>query len=346
MCSCPHLIIIKFQPIIFHCFFYFGGYSDILKRLNPSRKTNLTMRNKFLPLTLILVSVFACQNFNYEGKGKDVPTAGTIQIGFDYGDSLMVNQWIEMFQYNYPKAHIIPMFANQNQLLQWIKQDSIQAFVLHNELSQDQQDWICEKRNIKMRATPLAYSSIAFIVSKNTNLQSLSLKDLLSVFCNQEKSNIKVALENNGINILQINDTAQKYLGKKVNLKSSNVILKSRPQDIIDYVQSHDNVIGVVSLNLIASKKDKLSIDNLKKVKVLSIGDSRNSAYYLPFQSQIKAKQYPFIQSVIGYDFQGYSGLANGFITYVRSQTGQIIVKKSGLVPAFDEGRTIEIVEE
>jgi len=301
---------------------------------------------RFLLLCAAFI-ILGCQDYNYEGKGKDVATAGTIQIGFDSGDSLLVNQWIELFQYNYPKAHVVPKFASQAQLLNWIKQDSIQAFVLHNELSKDQQDWICEKRNIKMRATVLGYAAPVFIVSKNTPFSELSLVELLRIFSNSANlRNCKVAFDPNGINILQINDTAQKYISEKVNLNSNKTIHLSHSQQIIDYVATHDNAIGVVSLNLIASKKDRLALSNLKKVKVLSIGNIADNAYYLPFQSQIKAKQYPFIQPIIGYDFQGYSGLGNGFITYVRSQPGQIIVKKSGLVPAFDEGRTIEIIEE
>lgn len=301
---------------------------------------------RFLLLCAAFI-ILGCQDYNYEGKGKDVATAGTIQIGFDSGDSLLVNQWIELFQYNYPKAHVVPKFASQAQLLNWIKQDSIQAFVLHNELSKDQQDWICEKRNIKMRATVLGYAAPVFIVSKNTPFSELSLVELLRIFSNSANlRNCKVAFDPNGINILQINDTAQKYISEKVNLNSNKTIHLSHSQQIIDYVATHDNTIGVVSLNLIASKKDRLALSNLKKVKVLSIGNIADNAYYLPFQSQIKAKQYPFIQPIIGYDFQGYSGLGNGFITYVRSQPGQIIVKKSGLVPSFDEGRTIEIIEE
>jgi len=300
-----------------------------------------------LLLIFTVFAFFGCQDFNYEGKGKDVPTAGTIQIGFDSGDSLLVNQWIELFQFNYPKAHVVPKFASQAQLLNWIKQDSIQAFVLHNELSKDKQDWICEKRNIKMRATILGYAAPGFIVSKNTTFSELSLVELLRIFSNSANlRNCKVAFDPNGINILQLNDTAQKYISEKVNLNTSKTIHLSNSQQIIDYVSTHDNTIGMVSLNLIASKKDRLAISNIKKVKVLSIGNIANNAYYLPFQSQIKAKQYPFIQPLIGYDFQGYSGLGNGFITYVRSQPGQIIVKKSGLIPAFDEGRTIEIIEE
>ncbi len=307
----------------------------------------MKMNKLGLLLTFAVVSILGCQDFNYEGKGKDVATAGTIQIGFDSGDSLLVNQWIELFQFNYPKAHVVPKFASQAQLLNWIKQDSIQAFVLHNELSKEKQDWICEKRNIKMRATTLGYAAPVFIVSKNTKFSELSLIELLRIFSNSANlRDCKVAFDPNGINILQINDTAQKYISEKVNLNTNKTIHLSNSQQIIDYVSTHDNTIGVVSLNLIASKKDRLAMSNIKKVKVLSIGNIADNAYYLPFQSQIKAKQYPFIQPLIGYDFQGYSGLGNGFITYVRSQPGQIIVKKSGLIPAFDEGRTIEIIEE
>ena len=82
--------------------------------------------------------------------------------------------------------------------------------------------------------------------------------------------------------------------------------------------------------------------DNFKKVRILKVQSNEDSPHF-PFQSQIKANQYLFIQDIVAYDLQGYSGLANGFITYVNSQPGQIICKKNGLIPSNDVGRTIEI---
>jgi ABC-type phosphate transport system substrate-binding protein len=58
------------------------------------------------------------------------------------------------------------------------------------------------------------------------------------------------------------------------------------------------------------------------------------------------AGQYPFVSDIYFHDLQGYSGLASGFVAWIYSQPGQTIIKKSGLLPARDMGRTIEISTE
>ena len=95
-------------------------------------------------------------------------------------------------------------------------------------------------------------------------------------------------------------------------------------------------------MNNIGNNYNKIALENQGKVRILKVQTDDQLPQY-PFQSQIKAKQYPYIQDIVAYDLQGYSGLANGFITFVNSQPGQIICKKNGLIPSNDVGRTIEI---
>ena len=60
------------------------------------------MRSSILLWLCMLLS--ACSNFDYQGEGKDVPTAGKVNIWADFADSLMLSQMKEVFESKYTKA--------------------------------------------------------------------------------------------------------------------------------------------------------------------------------------------------------------------------------------------------
>lgn len=304
------------------------------------------MRNKFL----ILIAVFvlnACQNYSYDGPGQDVPTAGNIEFYADKSDSLLVTEWIEMFQINYPKSKVKPIFASHNQLMKWLESDSLKkAFLLNQFLTKDQKDFVAKNRNCTVHETHLAQSSVAFIVHKQSSLTELDLSNLAKQLQNNgliSSGFQSLVYDSWGAPFLQF----QQILKFKFNLpllkKQFNSIYLHSDQSIIDYVSQHNDAIGLISLNYIGNNYSKLSLNNQKKIKIIKLKLQENDISQYPFQSQIKAKQYPIIQNIVAYDLQGYSGLANGFITFVNSQPGQIMTKKNGLIPMNDVGRTIEL---
>ncbi len=101
--------------------------------------------------------------------------------------------------------------------------------------------------------------------------------------------------------------------------------------------------MGFVGMNWIADRGDTLARHLRKSVKVLAVQNDSTKEYHLPYQSQVYAKQYPFVAPVMGYDLQGYSGLAQGFLAFCCDQGGQILLKKCGLSPAIPPARTIQL---
>jgi phosphate transport system substrate-binding protein len=303
------------------------------------------MKN-FSLCVIICISFFACQNYAYDGPGQDVPTAGSIEIYVDRSDSLLLVEWIELFQMNYPKAKVKPIFASHQQIMKWLEVDSLKkAFILNKKLSNEQKEHLAAHRNCTVHETPLAKTSLVFISDKQSNIQEINNNDLVSHFSDVAKplSYFKeIVCDSLGIQIDQLKYYIISKTKRKFQLNGIKLVQFKSDQEIIDYVQKHKNSLGLISLNSIGNNYNKRAVENQSKVRILKVQSNEDSPHF-PFQSQIKANQYLFIQDIVAYDLQGYSGLANGFITYVNSQPGQIICKKNGLIPSNDVGRTIEI---
>lgn len=295
---------------------------------------------------IICISFFACQNYAYDGPGQDVPTAGSIEIYVDRSDSLLLVEWIELFQMNYPKAKVKPIFASHQQIMKWLEVDSLKkAFIINKKLSNEQKEHLAVHRNCTVHETPLAKSSLVFISDKQSNIQELKNNDIVSHFSDLAKPLSyfnEIVCDTLGIQIDQLKYYIISKTKRKFYLNGIKLVQFKSDQEIIDYVQKHKNSLGLISLNSIGNNYNKRAVENQSKVRILKVQSNEDSPHF-PFQSQIKANQYLFIQDIVAYDLQGYSGLANGFITYVNSQPGQIICKKNGLIPSNDVGRTIEI---
>lgn len=302
----------------------------------------MTNSYKFL-MVLVLGAIASCSDISFQGKANDVPTAGQITIGFEPGDSFMVSQWLYIFHSQYPKASIKPLFKDKEDLVSLLLQDSLQGIFIHDTFTDAEQNWLSEKKNATVNEIAVGFTSPVFITSKNSDLQKISFQDTSSW---NNVSNLLLRSR-----LCSEEQAVTRYLKEifKDSLKVKNhpylkLQRRALPTDkqIVEYVSQHPNTLGMISLNSIADKRDSLSMALQRMVRILPV-ENKQGVFYLPFQSQLSAKQYPMIQPITSYETQGYSGLIKGFVIYVNSQSGQALLQKSGLLPANYQGRKIQI---
>lgn len=296
------------------------------------------MKNWIFVLGFLVVSHMACDEFSYIGKANDVPTAGRVQVGFDRGDSMMVVQWLEMFHAKYPQASIVPVFNETDELVDLWMQDSIQGVFLHKKFSQEELNWLEDKKNSTINEVPMGKTSIVLITHPNSTIESI---DFYSDRTNWNKvTHWNIRSKNmKGFRLLK-KDTLLSNMAKKA-LFNNRIKETSSDVNTINSVLKEPNSLGIISLNTIADKRDSLAVALKRKVKVVPV-IANDEAHY-PFQSQIAAKQYPFTLPLMSYESQGYNGLIKGLVIYTNSQAGQALLQKSGLIPVNYQGRKIQV---
>ncbi|MCC7297762.1 MAG: substrate-binding domain-containing protein [Bacteroidia bacterium] len=305
------------------------------------------MRGKCL-VFLLFLGATSCQNISFSGKGNDVPTAGEVTVGVDYGDSFAITEQLAIFHMDYPKAKITPRYLCEVNLLRQLEMDSLRFIIMNRQLSKEEKANL-ELKDIHVRGAMAAKTSIVLIANlenPSSNISQADLKSILAGNVTQWKD-----WGNKFINVVFDGGCGSNYeyfknLWFKSGGMSNKIAGKNTPREVLDYVSKTPGALGFVSLNWIADQSDSASKVWASKVKVLAVENPAKSAFYMPFQSQIAAKEYPFVQEIWMYDLQGHSGLAQGFIAWISSQPGQILMKKSGLIPAHDMGRTIDLSAE
>ena len=291
----------------------------------------------------------ACLDMEHKGKRNDIPTKGELEIAVDLNDSLLFVQLIDRFHDLYPKAHITAKFMAPIALLEGVRDKKITALYINHAFDSAMIDAL-ESRQIKVRSHDIGMGATAFIVNRsnpNSRISVDSLCLMMSGKCSAwGRSNEKLlfAMLKNDLIYNDLEEFYRKNAAQPNGKLSLPMVVQfASPQAVFDYVKKTPGALGFVGSNWIADRGDTLARFNRKQVKVLEVQHPVSREFHLPYQSQVFAKQYPFTRIIMGYDLQGYSGLAQGFLAFCCDQSGQVILKKSGLSPALPPARTIQL---
>lgn len=305
---------------------------------------------KRLLFFVFAASVFsACLDMEHKGKRNDIPTKGELEIALDINDSLLFVQLIDRFHDLYPKAHITPKFMAPIALLEGVRDKKITALYINHAFDSAMIDAL-ESRQIKVRSHDIGMGATAFIVNRNNPNNRISVDSLCSMLSGKclawGRSNDKLvfAMLKNDLIYNDLEEFYKKNASQPIGkLSLPKVVQFASPQAVFDFVKKTPGALGFVGSNWIADRGDTLARFKRKQIKVLEVQHPVSGEFHLPYQSQVYAKQYPFIRPIMGYDLQGYSGLAQGFLAFCCDQSGQVILKKSGLSPALPPARTIQL---
>ena len=268
-----------------------------------------------------LSSCSSCQNEEKEGqKVKETITSGVIDISCDESFEPIMEQEIMVFEAAYPKASIIPYYVSESEALNMLLQDSVRLAIATRPLSPKEEDSF-KSRRLKVRTVQIALDGIAFIVNKSNKNDVISVDDLRKIVTGEVTKwnqiypgstlgDLHFVFDNQGSSSMRyaIDSLCEgKPLYKGLFAQKSN-------QAVIDYVAQTPNAIGVIGASWIGNKAPGFNP-------------------YKPYQYYIASGDYPLTRPIYMITTDPRNGLPTGFIKFVSSQRGQLIIFKTGIVP-------------
>jgi phosphate transport system substrate-binding protein len=286
-------------------------------------------------------------------KERDTPTAGKIKVGVDDSYKLLVDAELYTFEALYKYAKIDTVIGSEADIIDGFMKDSLPLIIVNRKLTTEEEQYLISRQFIP-KTTKIAYDALAFIVNKENPDSNIFYDHIAAIFngkivswkqINPKKSakdSIKIIFDN-------FKSGNTRYFREKFNLSKlplSCFALKNNAE-VISFVEKNKNAIGVISVNWISDKADTVSHGFLDRIKVVSIstpGDNTpGTNFYSPHPGYIIQGDYPFTREVFCINRQTYKGLAFGFSAFIAGEKGQLIVLHSGLVPAAQPVRLVEI---
>ena len=283
---------------------------------------------------------------------EESPTRGNVKVGVDESFQLLLDTEIFTFQSIYTNAKITPVYKPELGILDDFMKDSIRCMVTTRNLTKNEDEYLRSKQIIP-RTTKIAYDALALIVNTKNGDSLLQYTKVRDIFLNKITNwkQISKKSQSNDISVVFDNEKSGnvRYFVEKFNLPNKlpkNFYAVKNNEDVINYVEKHENAIGIISVNWVSDKHDSVSHSFLNRIKVVAISsefDPEGADYYRPYQGFIAEKSYPFIRDVYMINRETFTGLGSGLLQFIAGDKGQRIVLKSKLVPATMPVRLVQI---
>ena len=301
-------------------------------------------------------------------RPKSTSTRGIARIMCDESFQSVLEQEIAVFEFQYPEASIMPDYINEHDALDSLMRNKVDLIIISHDLTADQKKSL-KKLGRGYRSRMIAVDAIAVIVNKQNEIPDLSMDELRDIFSGKVKrwseiyptklknDTIKVMFDGSGTGV--VNYMKEKFLnGAKFG---PQVYARGSSTEVFDAVEKYKNVIGFIGVSWITSdmksiekpiaeKYEELKnnnevsvIDFTDRIKVVPMRKDDQIKAVKPYQAYIYSGEYPLVRSVWAIDASYNGTLDHGFFAFRTGVIGQKIILQTGVLPAAEPVRYVEV---
>lgn len=303
----------------------------------------------------LLITLSACNSKPKDGL-TDTYTSGVITIAADESFQPIVQEEIDVFEGTFAMAGIVPRYTTEVEAINLLLADSVRLAITTRTLTPEEMNSF-HSRKFFPREIKLATDGLALIVNRQNPDTLISvrdirriltgevtdwktvcpdspLKDITVVFDNKNSSTVRFAIDS--------------VCGGKP-LSATGVKAMKTNQQVMDYVAKTPDAIGVIGVNWLGNRSDTTNLSFRDEIRVLSVSAEsvatpENS--YKPYQAYLFYGNYPLARSIYVLLNDPRNALPWGFTSFLTSDRGQRIILKSGLVPATQPVRVVDVKDE
>lgn len=315
------------------------------------------MKNIFKSIAVILFIMSVSYSFTSCGpaqkkEASDTPTSGVIKISADESFEPIIQQEIDVFESLYSKAGIVPEYVSEVDAITLLIRDSVRLAVTTRVLTQQEEETLHAKK-LYPKTEKIAIDGIALIVNKENTDTLITVNDIEKILTGKitqwkqlypksKLGEIQMVFDNaNSSTIRYAIDSICK--GQKL---SDKLRAQKNNNDVIDYVAQVPNAIGVIGASWIGNRSDTTRLSFSERINVMAVSSddfANNANSYKPYQAYLAMGLYPFTRNVYIISTDPKTGLPSGFTKFVSTDRGQKIILKSGMVPATQVIRIVNV---
>ncbi len=307
----------------------------------------------FLIIIFASLVITSCNNkTKKDEKWQDTMTSGLIQIAADECFQPIIQEEIDVFEAIYIQTGIMPIYTSEVDALQMLYTDSVRFIVISKPLADEEIKTFNAQKKFP-RSIKIATDAVALIVNKQNPDSIINLQTIEKIFTGEIKDwkelNPKSKLGKINVVFDNKNSGTVRYAidsicrGKPLY---SELHAQKKNSEVVDYVSQDINSLGIIGVNWVGNVKDSTRMSFHEKVTVMAVSRSSQpdeSNSYKPYQAYIATGQYPMTRDVYIILNDPKGGLSSGFTSFITGDRGQRIILKSGLVPATQPFRIVNI---
>ena len=299
--------------------------------------------NKVVGLTLILGLFLACGNKPKKDLGYDYDAAA---MSFFADESFypILDEELDIFMATTALDSIRPQYTNeQDAMKKLMNLETWLAFTTRRLTENELQS--LKSRSFVPQVIPIAFDGLAIIVNNANRDTCITVKDFKRILLGEvtKWSDIYPGSRLGDIDVVFDNPESStvrwcvdSLLGGKPVTAGANVGAVLKSSEVVDWVEKHENALGIIGSNWLNDKRDTTNVTFKKNITVMKVSrlDSatvRNS--WRPYQGYIYNGNYPLIRTIYAILNEPRSGVPSSFAHFCRLPKGQMVILRAGLLP-------------
>lgn len=309
---------------------------------------------KYMVLILLLIVLAACRT-KPKDKYTDTPTSGVVPVGVDESFEPVVEQEIEVFEGIYTLAGIVPEYQSEVEVINLLLKDSVRLAITTRKLTEEERASF-ESRKFFPKEIKIATDGIALIVNGGNQDSLISVENIRKILTGKitgwKELNPQTKLGKIELVFDHPNSSTVRYAidslcgGQKL---FQGLRAEKTNAGVIDYVAQNLDALGIVGVSWLQNPEDSTRLSFLQKVRVMGVSRVQPAIpdnSYKPWQAYLALGDYPLTRDVYAILTDPRGGLASGFTSFLASDRGQRIILKSGIIPATQPVRIVDVKKE
>jgi phosphate transport system substrate-binding protein len=239
---------------------------------------------------------------------------------------------IQVYESQYPKVKIIAHYKSEAEALSDFAVDSIRLVIATRGPSNQEKRFINDSLKVGAESMTVAYDAVAVIVHPQGADSFFTLPELKELIGGNPKKDLIPVFDGT-----RATSTVRFMLDSILRGQplGRNVVAADSSRGVIDYVSKTRNAVGFLGISWIGNADDTLQQAHLKKVRLARLESTDSTGgFVLPVQYLIYTRTYPLVRNLVYVLKEKHTGLANGFVAFLRSDRGQLLFRRSYLYPA------------
>ena len=298
--------------------------------------------NKFIGLTLILGLLSGCGSKPNPEKEAAYQKAASFFVA-DESFYPILDEELYYFT-TQTLDSITPVYINEQDAIKKVmKLETWLAFTTRDFTAKERQNLI--DRKYMPRAIPIAYDGLAIIVNNANPDSCITITDFArilkgevnnwkDIYPQSKLGEIDVVFDN------PLSSTVRwcvdSILGGQQFSTRKNIGAVKTSAAVIDYVEKHENSIGIIGSNWLNDKRDTTNITFKKNISVMGVSKMKTAEKYnswKPYQYYLYNGNYPLRRTIYALLNDTRNGIPSSFTHFIQLPKGQKIILRSGLLP-------------
>jgi phosphate transport system substrate-binding protein len=280
---------------------------------------------------LSILMLMACSQGKKEAL-RDTPNQGTINISVEESFKPFMDEQLKVFALSFPEAHIKVHYKSEIECLKDFVEDSTRMVFVTRGLAKKEEEGFKKQLGFTPTFGILAYNAVAVLVNKQSKDSVFTMLELSKRLKGENKGQVVM----DGNNLTGIVRFIKDSLAKN-DILGKNVIAAKGSNAVLEYIATHPDAIGFVGMNWIGDTYDTRQEVYRKKVKTALVECTlciEKGYFSQPSQSTIGKGQYSLSLPIYYILKENAPGLGSGLLNFMSEERGQLIFRRSFLVPA------------